>query len=126
MRILSLGLAISLIGWLALAQEPAAPAPAAPAAESPRALLLPPKPPAHAQRVLESASDVARDMSETFAFLEAGQSYYKAFSKGSHTVEENKAFVKFLEDYERELETARKEFGLLKSWFANSSDLKRE
>ena len=88
--------------------------------------LLPPRPPAHAQRVMETATDVSRDLHETLAFLEAGQSYYKAFAKGTHTAEENKAFVKFLEDYERELETAKKEFALLQAWFKNSSDLKRE
>lgn len=98
---------------------------AALAADAPPAL-LPPAPPAHAQRLMETASDVSKDLAETLAFLEAGQSYYKAYVKGTHTSEENKAFVKFLLDYERELETAKKEFGLLQDWFKKSSELKRE
>jgi hypothetical protein len=98
---------------------------AALAADAPPAL-LPPAPPAHAQRVLESAADASKDLAETLAFLEAGQSYYKAYAKGSHTKQENAAFVKFLQDYERERDTARKEFDLLQAWFKSSSELKRE
>ena len=94
------------------------------AADAP--LLMPPAPPAHSQRSMETAADVSKDLHETLAFLESGQSYYKAYAKGTHSSEENKAFVKFLQDYERELETAKKEFALLQTWFKSSSELKRD
>lgn len=104
------------------AEAPAAPA-AAPSSE-PKRELTPPRRPAHAQRLLESASDVSRDLAETLVFIEAGQSFFKAYARGTHTPEENKAFVQFLEDYERELATAKKEFAILQTWFEKSSGLK--
>ncbi len=87
--------------------------------------LLPPRPPERAKHQLQSAVDVARDLSRTIEFLEAGQAYYKAFtSGGSHTPPENKAFVAFLEDYERELGYAKQELDTLKAWYAQKSELK--
>lgn len=105
------------------AAEPPGVSTAALSAETAHQLIAPRRPP-HAQRVLESATDVTRDLLETLTFIEAGQSFYKAYARGTHTPQENKAFVGFLEDYEREVDTAKKEFAILQSWFEKSSGLK--
>jgi hypothetical protein len=98
------------------ATAPAKPEPAAPA-------WTPPKPPAHAQRSLETASDLARDLQEVASYLEAGQSYYRAYRKGTHTVEDNKAFLQFLESYEKEQSIARKETDALRKWAHEGTSL---
>lgn len=93
-----------------------------PAAEdSPK--LLPPDPPSREKRSLDSAAEVALDLAAVVSFLEHGQSYYRAYAKGTHSAAENKAFVRFLEDYERELSTARKELETLRLWAEKKSGL---
>jgi hypothetical protein len=89
----------------------------------PAPVLMPPSPPRHEQRMLDNASDLARDLAEIVAFLEAGQSYFRAYKKGTHTREENAAMVKFLETYEKEREIAKKEAELLHTWIKTRSDL---
>jgi hypothetical protein len=84
----------------------------------------PPAPPAHAQRNLDTAADLSRDLAETVAYLEAGLSYFRAFTKTTHNAAENKLFVKFLDDYERELNAARKEEQVLKTWLDKAAALK--
>ena len=86
--------------------------------------LLPPKPPEHVKRDLSTASEVALDLASTLAFLEAGKVYYKAYAQGTHSAEENKAFLAFLQDYERELGTAKGEFDVLQAWLGKKSGLK--
>ncbi|HBL17454.1 MAG: hypothetical protein A2X36_12675 [Elusimicrobia bacterium GWA2_69_24] len=76
----------------------------------------PPAPPAHAKRELETASDLAADLQQVVRFLEEGQAYYRAFQKGSHSVEENKRFLRFLESYEAEAAVAKKEVDALRKW----------
>ncbi|HAM36454.1 MAG TPA: hypothetical protein DEB40_00970 [Elusimicrobia bacterium] len=83
-----------------------------------------PQAPAHAQRTLDNVTDLSRDLAETVAFLETGQSYFRAFTKGSHNAAENKLFVKFLDAYERELATAKKETAVLREWLEKASALK--
>ena len=100
------------------AGEPAAPEPAKPA------LLMPPKVPVRAKNSFDSASDISRDLNVSVEYFEQGQAYYRAFTKGSHTPEENKAFVQFLEDYERELAISRKLYGLLGVWLEKKSGIK--
>src|SRR5688572_4409520 len=100
------------------APEPApaapAPAPAAAAPAGPKAApLLPPKFPARPKGTLDPAGEVARDLSVRVEYFEHGQSYYRAYTKGSHSPEENKAFVKFLEDYENELGIAKRTHAIL-------------
>ena len=78
--------------------------------------LRPPKAPAHARRRVETATELARDLAEVVTFLEQGQAYFRAFRKGTHTLEENEELVGFLKDYDKELEIARKEVDALRSW----------
>lgn len=109
-----------------------APAPApAPAAvpvvpvEAPKAApLLPPKVPARPKGTLDTAGEVARDLAVRVEYFENGQSYYRAYTKGSHTPEENKAFVKFLEDYESELGIAKRTHAILGMWLDKKSAIK--
>lgn len=84
---------------------------------------VPPKPPERPKPSLDSASEVALDLARVLSFLEQGQAFYKAYAKGSHTAEENKAFLKFLADYEHELETAKKELEALRQWTDKKSGL---
>ena len=86
-------------------------------------VLMPPPVPKHEQRMVDNASDLARDLSEIVAFLEQGQSYFRAFKKGTHSSEENAAMLRFLEAFEREREIARKEAALLNTWVQQKSEL---
>jgi hypothetical protein len=90
-----------------------------PAAE-PR-LLFPPKAPARAKNSLDGAGEVARDLAASVEYFEAGQAYYRAYAKGTHTPEENAAFVKFLEDYEKEQLNARRTHAALGQWLERKS-----
>lgn len=110
---------------------PAAPAPAAPAAEAAKpaepakAVLMPPAIPARPSGTLDTAAEVAKDLAVRVQYFEDGQSYYRAYTKGgSHSAEENKAFLRFLEEYERELEIARKVHALLGVWLEKKSSVK--
>jgi hypothetical protein len=100
------------------------PAASAPAAETKPAPLLPPKVPARPKGTLDSAGEVARDLAARVEYFENGQSYYRAYTKGSHTPEENKAFVKFLEDYESELGIAKRTHEILGIWLEKKSSIK--
>lgn len=103
---------------------PAAPAPA-PAAEVKAPALYPPQIPARPKATLETAGDVARDLALRAQYFEDGQAYYRAFTKGgSHTAEENQAFVKFLEEYEVELGIAKRTHALLGTWLEKKSSVK--
>ncbi len=108
------------------APAPAEPAPAPAAAPEPPkpALLLPPAIPARPKGTLETAADVARDLAVRVEYFEAGQAYYRAYTKGSHNAEENRAFVRFLEEYENELVIARKVHVLLGTWLDKKSAIK--
>jgi hypothetical protein len=86
--------------------------------------LLPPKIPARPQGTLDTAGEVARDLAVRVEYFENGQSYYRAYTKGSHTPEENKAFVKFLEDYENELGIAKRTHAILGVWLDKKSAIK--
>ena len=88
--------------------------------------LEPPKPPENGKKALESASAVAVDVSARMAYLEQGQTYYKAFTHGSHTTAQNKDFVRFAEDYDRELQTVKQEVEILRVWIDKKSELKPE
>jgi hypothetical protein len=105
------------------AAEAVAPAVAMSTSAAP-APLFPPKPPARAKTSLDSAVDVARDLAAAVEYFEAGQSYYRAYTKGSHTPEENKAFIQFLQDYEKEREIARKTHAILGSWIEKKSSIR--
>jgi|GEM_PF-6158467 hypothetical protein len=107
-------------------------APAAAVAESTAAVAapsqapvgsVPPAPPAHARRELNTAAELALDLAEVTAYLEEGQAYFKAYQKGTHSAEENTLFLKFLQEYEREREIGRKEADTLKRWSDEKSDL---
>ena len=104
------------------------PAPAA--VESPKpveakpAPLLPPKIPARPKGTLATAGEVARDLAVRVEYFENGQAYYRAYTKGSHTPEENKAFVRFLEDYENELGIAKRTHAILGVWLEKKSSIK--
>jgi hypothetical protein len=123
---------LMLFSLAACAAEPAAPSTevstsAVPAVEvsTPAApKLTPPAPPAHAQRLLQTATDVARDLAETVAYLEAGQAYFRAFARETHTPEENQALLRFLREYEAELATAKKEEVILNDWIRKAASLK--
>lgn len=109
----------------ASAQAPSTPtASYAPLAEpeAPR-VLTPPAVPAHARKNLDSPAELARDFAEVVTFLEQGQAYFRAYQKGSHTPEENKLFLAFLESHEREQAVARKEAEALRKWVLEQSDL---
>lgn len=111
-RGLWLSLALAAIAWGSQAEPPAS-----------KPVLMPPLPPRHEQRMVDNASDLAKDLAEIVAFLEQGQSYFRAYKKGTHTAEENAAMVKFLETYERERALAKQEADLLHSWVKTRSDL---
>ncbi len=109
------------------AAETAAPAVPAVAVPTPAAVALkiePPTPPAHAKRLLQTATDVARDLADTVAYLEAGQVYFRAFARETHTAEENQAMLRFLREYEAELSTAKKEEVILNDWIRKAANLK--
>ncbi|MDX6770705.1 MAG: hypothetical protein SF051_14315 [Elusimicrobiota bacterium] len=117
----------------ALSQEvssaPAAAGAAAPAAVAEAVVpekkpgLFPPKAPARAKNSLDSAGEVARDLAAAVEYFEAGQAYYRAFTKGTHTAEENAAFAKFLEDYEKEQATAKRTHAALGAWLEKKSQV---
>lgn len=96
------------------------PAPAPPAAVAKTAA---PESPKRAKSSLDSPSEVALDLARQLSFLEQGQAFYKAYAQGSHTAEENKAFLKFLADYEHALETAKQELEVLRQWMDKKSGL---
>lgn len=98
-------------------------APSAPAETKP-APLLPPAVPARPKGTLDTAGEVARDLAARVQYFEDGQAYYRAYTKGSHTPEENKAFVKFLEDYENELGIAKRTYAILGVWLEKKSSIK--
>lgn len=108
-----LALALIAAAGMLWAQEPSTPT--APAPEPPR-VLVPPAPPAHARRSLDSPTELARDFAEVVAYLDAGQAYFRAYQKGTHSVEENRAFLAFLEVYEKEYAVAKKEADALRTW----------
>jgi hypothetical protein len=87
------------------------------------AQLLPPVAPEHRRRNLTTASELAADLADVVKYLEAGQAYFRAYGKGSHDAAENKAFLAFLESYEKELAVAKKEVRLLSSWIISNSGL---
>jgi hypothetical protein len=64
---------------------------------------------------------VARDLAASVEYFEAGQAYYRAYAKGTHSAEENAAFVKFLEDYEKEQLNARRTHAALGQWLERKS-----
>lgn len=97
---------------------------AAPAANASVIPLMPPKVPARPKGTLDTAADVARDLAVRVEYFEHGQSYYRAYTKGSHSPEENKAFVQFLEDYENELGIAKRVHTLLGVWLEKKSAIK--
>ena len=84
----------------------------------------PPRPPAHARRLLQTATDVSTDLADTVAYLEAGQVYFRAFARETHTREENQRLLEFLRDYEAELNTAKKEEVILNDWIRKAASLK--
>lgn len=95
-----------------------------PAAAAVAPKLEPPAPPAHAKRLLQTATDVARDLADTVEYLEAGQVYFRAFARETHTAEENQAMLRFLREYEAELNTAKKEEVILNDWIRKAANLK--
>ena len=115
-----------LPGMSAPAVAVSTPAIAAPAANVSviAAPLLPPKVPARPKGTLDSAGEVARDLAIRVEYFENGQSYYRAYTKGSHSPEENKAFVQFLEDYEAELGIAKRTHAILGVWLDKKSAIK--
>ena len=86
--------------------------------------IAPPKAPEREKGELTSASAVALDAAKAVSFLEQGQVYYKAYAKGSHTADQNKAFVRFAEDYDREMATVKKELEVLQTWMEKKAELK--
>lgn len=92
--------------------------------ETKPAPLLPPKVPARPKGTLDTAGEVARDLAARVEYFENGQAYYRAYTKGSHTPEENKAFVQFLEDYESELGIAKRTHAILGVWLEKKSSIK--
>ena len=88
------------------------------------ALLLPPKIPTRPKATLVTAGEVGRDLTARLEYFEDGQAYYRAYTKGSHTPEENKAFVQFLEDYENELGIAKRTYAILGAWLEKKSSVK--
>jgi len=115
-----------MAGAAVAVSTPAAVAPAAepaPQAEA-KPILLPPKVPARPKGTLDTAGEVARDLAIRVEYFENGQSYYRAYTKGSHSPEENKAFVRFLEDYENELNIAKRTHAILGVWLEKKSAIK--
>lgn len=108
---------------LAAALTPAFAAEPLVAVSTPTAM-LPPEPPRRDGKPIESTPALAADLHRTLTFLESGREYYKAFTSATtHTSAENKAFLKFLEAYERELGNAKKELAALKSWLEKNAEL---
>lgn len=105
----------------AVAVSTAAAALSAPDASAQPRRLFPPKAPARAKNSLDGAGEVARDLAASVEYFEAGQSYYRAYAKGTHTPEENAAFVQFLEEYEKEQATARRTHAALGQWLERKS-----
>ncbi len=118
MNTLLLFLAVS-----AAAQDVSTAAVTAPAVvEAPKKpVIIPPKAPVRAKNSLDSAGEVARDLAAAVEYFEAGQAYYRAFAKGTHTPEENAAFVKFLEEYEKEQQTVKRTYAALGAWLEKKS-----
>lgn len=85
--------------------------------------MFPPAPPAHAKRKLDTPTALAKDLHEVVAYLEKGQKFFRDYQTGSHTVEENAAFLKFLERYEAELKIAKKESLALRKWVVERGSL---
>lgn len=83
--------------------------------------LFPPKAPVRPKNSLDSAGEVARDLAASVEYFEAGQSYYRAYAKGTHSAEENAAFVRFLEEYEKEQAVARRTHAALGIWLEKKS-----
>lgn len=103
--------------------EPAVSTAAAPAPKP--AGLFPPPPPQRAKDSLDSAGEVARDLVMVVEYFEAGQAYYRAYTKGgSHTAAENAAFLRFLEEYEAQLAVAKRTHQLLGIWLDKKSSVK--
>ncbi|MBI5596079.1 MAG: hypothetical protein HY928_08335 [Elusimicrobia bacterium] len=115
--VLSAGLALSR------AQDADMPSAVPPEAPAQPAGLVSPAPPAHARRSLDSPSDLVKDFAEVVSYLDAGQAYFRAYQKGTHTVEDNKRFLAFLEAYEREYAVAKKESLALRTWVMERGSL---
>ncbi len=75
------------------------------------------------RRKISSATHLAADLALVVDYLERGQSYFRAYQRGTHSIEENKKFLKFLEHYEKELAVAKKEVATLDKWVANRGSL---
>ena len=86
--------------------------------------LLPPKVPARPKGTLDTAGEVARDLAIRVEYFENGQAYYRAYTKGTHTPEENKAFLGFLESYDAELGIAKRTHAILGLWLEKKSSIK--
>jgi len=84
----------------------------------------PPQPPAHTRGMMDTTADTVRDLADTIAFLEAGQTYFRAFARDTHTIDENQRLLEFLKDYDAELVAARKKEAALRSWLEKASALK--
>lgn len=115
--VLTAGLALSR------AQDATMPSAVPPEAPAQPVGLVPPTPPAHARRSLDSPSDLVKDFAEVVAYLDAGQAYFRAYQKGTHSVEDNKRFLAFLESYEREYAVAKKESLALRTWVMERGSL---
>ncbi|MBI5239613.1 MAG: hypothetical protein HY926_04010 [Elusimicrobia bacterium] len=113
-----------VLSLAACAAEPAVPAAVEISTPAAAKRLEPPVPPAHAKRLLQTATDVAGDLAETVAYLEAGQVYFRAFARETHSNEENQAMLRFLREYEAELDTAKKEEKILNDWIRKAASLK--
>ena len=85
--------------------------------------ITPPARPARTVRKLDSAAELARDLALVVEYLENGQSFYGAYQRGTHSIEENKRFLEFLEQYEKELAVGRKEVETLGKWFEAKGSL---
>lgn len=98
----------------------------APEPEKPKGpLMMPPAIPARPTGTLNTAGAVADDLAVRVKYFEAGQAYYKAYTKGgSHSAEENKAFLQFLEQYDNETQIAKKVHALLGVWLDKKSAVK--
>ncbi|PCI36600.1 MAG: hypothetical protein COB53_08975 [Elusimicrobia bacterium] len=93
------------------------------AAAGSRGLLKAPERPKRERRKLSSATELAQDLSLVVDYLERGQSYFRAYQRGTHSVEENKKFLDFLERYEKELAVAKKEIDTLDRWVLRRGSL---
>ncbi|OIO12466.1 MAG: hypothetical protein AUJ52_00095 [Elusimicrobia bacterium CG1_02_63_36] len=72
--------------------------------------------PKRERRKLDSATDLAKDFALVVDYLERGQAFYREYQRGTHSVEDNKEFLAFLEHYEKELAVAKKEVTTLEKW----------